>query len=284
MKISKGQKVFGVFNYILLTVLALLCLYPLWHVAMASLSDGGSLMKHRGMLLKPTLFSLEAYELVFSDKLIYSGLANTLFLLAVGVSLQILMTSMGAYFFSRSGVRFKRPLQLFCLFTMYFGGGTIPLYLTIKDLHLTESLWGCIIPFMISTYNMIILRTAFESVPESLSDSARIDGAGHYTTLFKIVLPLSKASLAVITMYYALSVWNAWFWAATLISDEKKLPLQVIMRNKVVVDGNSANQDVFAIEPMRNATIMISVIPILIAYPFVQKHFAQGVMVGAVKG
>lgn len=284
MKISKGEKRFRVFNYILLTLLALVCLYPFWHVAMASFSDGGALMKHKGILLKPETFSLEAYGIVLSDKLVYSGFLNTFFLLIVGVSLQLLMTSMGAYFFSRPGVRFSRHIQLFCIFTMYISGGTIPMYLTIKDFHMTESLWGVVIPFMINTYNMIILRSAFEAVPESLNDSARIDGAGHYTILFKIILPLTKASIAVIGMYYGMSVWNAWFWAGTLISDEKKYPLQLVLRNMVITDNHGSDIQPLVLEPMKNAIIMISVIPILLVYPFIQKYFAKGVMIGAVKG
>lgn len=195
----------------------------------------------------------------------------------------MVMTCLGAYFFSRKNVYFKKPLFLMILLTMYVQGGTIPFYLTLKDLHLTGTLWGVIIPAALSTYNMIVLRTAFESIPDSLSEAARIDGAGHLTILFKIVLPLSKASFAVIAMYYGMNIWNSWFWASTILQKESQLPLQSVLRNLLIVDEASAELGVTVKETVKYATIIVSNIPVLFIYPFMQKYFTKGVMIGGVK-
>lgn len=283
IKTSKGQKIFTVFNYCLLTFLALVCLYPFWHVIMASLSDELGLMKHTGVMLKPAGFTTEAYKVVFGDKGIYYGFKNTLVLMLIRIPLDLVLTALGAYVFSRKGVLFKKPLWLLCLFTMYVSGGTIPLYLTMKEFGLIGNIWGVVLPFMISTYNMIILRTAFNSVPESLCDAARIDGAGHVRTLFSVVLPLTKASIAVITMYDAISVWNGWFWSSIVFRKKEQYTLPVVLRDMIIEDTSSGDGALLSLESVKYATIVVSVAPILIVYPFIQKYFAQGLMIGAVK-
>ncbi|HBE87407.1 MAG TPA: carbohydrate ABC transporter permease [Lachnoclostridium sp.] len=289
VKISRGERIFHVVNYIILTIVALICLYPMWFVAMASFSDSSQLIAHSGFLLKPLGFNLQAYLKVFENPMILKGYANTLFILVVGVALDLVMTALAAYFFSRKGVMFKKPLMLFVLFTMFFSGGMIPFYLNLKDLHLINSRWGLIIPFMISTYNMIILRTSFESIPDSLTEAARIDGAGHITILFKIILPLSKAIMAVMVLYYGVSIWNAWFWASAILRDRELYPLQVILReilisNDLQAMNGGAGADAEAIaQSIKYATIMVATVPILFVYPFLQKYFTKGVMIGAVK-
>lgn len=289
VKISRGERIFHVVNYIILTIVALICLYPMWFVAMASFSDSSQLIAHSGFLLKPLGFNLQAYLKVFENPMILKGYANTLFILVVGVALDLVMTALAAYFFSGKGVMFKKPLMLFVLFTMFFSGGMIPFYLNLKDLHLINSRWGLIIPFMISTYNMIILRTSFESIPDSLTEAARIDGAGHITILFKIILPLSKAIMAVMVLYYGVSIWNAWFWASAILRDRELYPLQVILReilisNDLQAMNGGAGADAEAIaQSIKYATIMVATVPILFVYPFLQKYFTKGVMIGAVK-
>ncbi|MDR1550746.1 MAG: carbohydrate ABC transporter permease [Hungatella sp.] len=289
VKVSRGERIFHVVNYIVLAIIALICLYPMWFVAMASFSDSSQLMAHSGFLLKPLGFNLQAYLKVFENPMILKGYVNTLFILVVGVALDLVMTSLAAYFFSRKGVMFKKPLMLLVLFTMFFSGGMIPFYLNLKDLHLINSRWGLIIPFMISTYNMIILRTSFESIPESLTEAARIDGAGHITILFKIILPLSKSIMAVMVLYYGVSIWNAWFWASAILRDRELYPLQVILReilisNDLQAMNGGAGADAEAIaQSIKYATIMVATVPILFVYPFLQKYFTKGVMIGAVK-
>lgn len=286
VKISTGEKVFRVFNYIILTIVALICLYPMWYVAMASISESSQLMSHSGVLLKPLGFSLNAYVKVFANPMILKGYGNTLFVLIIGVLMDLVMTSLGAYFLSRKNVMFKKTIMMLIMFTMFFGGGMIPFYLTLKDMHLLNTRWGLIIPFLISTYNMIILRTSFESIPVSLTEAAQIDGAGHMTVLFQIVLPLSKAILAVMVLYYGVGIWNAWFWASTILRNRELYPLQVILREILISNDLQAmgGGDAEAIAMnIKYATIMVATVPILFVYPFLQKYFAAGVMVGAVK-
>lgn len=286
IKISIGERVFRICNYILLTLLALICLYPFWYALMASFSDGAALRNHMGFLLKPVGFSVEAYEIVFDNKDIWSGFRNTFFMLLVGVPLDLLLTAVTAYFLSRQNVLLKKPILMFFMFTMYFSGGTIPYYLNLKDLGLLGSLWGLIIPSAISTWNVLILKTSFEAVPQSLCDAARIDGAGHFRTLWSVVLPLSKASLAVIALYYGLSIWNSWFWASVILRDPNKKPLQLVLRDMIILSPTNSGDEakLLTLENVKYSTMIVSIIPIMFIYPFVQKHFTKGVMVGAVKG
>jgi putative aldouronate transport system permease protein len=218
--------------------------------------------------------------------MIFLGYRNTLFILVVGVTLALLMTSLGAYFLSRKDVFFKKPIMMAITFTMFFGGGMIPAYLNLRDLHLTNTLWGLIIPGMISTYNMIILRTSFAAIPESLTEAARIDGAGHVQILFQIVIPLSKAILAVMILYYGIGIWNAWFWASAIIRTRELYPLQVILREMLLQNSSleiSGSDEEAISETIKYATIIVATVPVLFVYPFLQKHFARGVLIGGVK-
>lgn len=287
---SRGERIFEVFNYIFLSVIMLACLYPVWYVMVASFSDSNLLTQHMGLLLKPLGLSFDAYKKVFQNPMIMKGYMNTLFILIVGVILDLIMTSLGAYFLSRKRVMFKKPIMMIIIFTMFFSGGMIPFYLNLKDLHLTGTRWGLIILFMINTYNMIILRTSFESIPDSLVEAAQIDGAGHITILAQVVLPLSKAILAVMMLYYGVSIWNSWFWASAIIRNREMYPLQIILREILMQNdvssmtaGTSAMDTESIGMTIKYATIMVATVPILCVYPFLQKYFTKGTMVGAVK-
>ncbi len=287
---STGERVFNVLNYIILSLIILLCVYPVWYVAMASFSDSNLLTQHSGLLLKPTGFNLDAYAKVFDNPMILKGYLNTLFLLFVGVPINIIMTSLGAYFLSRKNVLFKKPIMMGIMFTMFFSGGMIPFYLNLKDLHMTNTLWGLIIPFAINTYNLVIMRTSFESIPDSLIEAAQIDGASHWKILITIVLPLSKAIIAVMVLYYGVSTWNSWFWASAILRDREMYPLQVILREILLQNdvssmssgAGAADAESIAMS-IKYATIMVATVPILCVYPFLQKYFTKGTMVGAVK-
>lgn len=290
IKKSPGEQIFTVINYILLAFIALLCLYPMLYVAFASVSNSSLLTQHSGILLTPQGFNLNAYKMVFTNPMIGKGYMNTLFVLLVGLVLQIIMTSLGAYVLSRRTLMWRKALMMVVTITMFFSGGMIPTYLNMRDLHLTNTLWGLIIPFMISAYNMIILRTSFESIPESLVEAARIDGATHLTVLFRVVLPLSKAIIAVMILYYGVSTWNGWFWASAILRDREMYPLQLILREILLQNstsnmtgGTSVADSESVAATVKYATIMVATVPILCIYPFLQKYFAAGVMVGAVK-
>ena len=289
-KNSNSFSIFNLFNICILSILALLCIYPIWYVFMASLSNGNLIMQHSGVLLFPIKPNIAAYIAVFKNKMILSGYLNTIKILIISLILQITMTSIGAYFFSRERVLFKKPLMFIITLTMFISGGMIPFYQNLRSLHLMNSHWGLILPFMISTYNMIILKTSFESIPKSLSEAARIDGAGHIRILFSIVLPLSKPVLAVMLLYYGVGVWNGWFWASTILTDRSMYPLQVILREILLSNDTSvmtqgvSSGDLEAVgATIRYATVIVATLPILCAYPFLQKYFTKGIMIGAVK-
>jgi putative aldouronate transport system permease protein len=271
-------------------------LYPVWYVVVASLSDSNLLVRHSGLLLQPLGFSWDAYVKVFKNPMIVQGYMNTLFVLGMGLLCDMTMTCLGAYFLSRPNLMFKKPVALMITISMFFSGGMIPTYLNMKDLGLTQSLWGLIIPFMITTRNMIILRTSFEAIPNSLVEAAEIDGAGHLTVLWRVILPLSKAMLAVIALYYGVGIWNGWFWASAILRDRSMYPLQVVLRE--ILLANSVSNETMAAaatdsgagdkiplaETVKYATIMVATLPELMVYPFLQKYFVKGVMIGAIKG
>lgn len=286
-KHTSGENSFMVFNYIFLGLIAFATFYPMFYVLVASLSNNSLLMQHTGLLLSPKGFSIAAYQKVLNNPMILLGYRNTLFILIVGVFLALLMTSLAAYFLSRKNVFFKKPIMLAITFTMFFSGGMIPSYLNLRDLGLTNNLWGLIVPGMISVYNMIILRTSFQQIPESLTEAAIIDGAGHIQVLFRIVLPLSQAILAVMVLYYGIGIWNAWFWASVILRRRELFPLQVILReilmqNSALEMTDSSDQEAIS-ETIKYATIMVATVPVLLIYPFLQKYFAKGVMLGSIK-
>lgn len=293
IKISAGEKAFNVFNIIFMIAMMFVMFYPMWHVLCASFSNARLLSSHSGVLLWPEGYSLTAYKLMMKNPMILKGYGNTLYILVFGLLLNMVMTCIAAYVLSRRNVMFNKVITVFIIFTMYFNGGLIPTYLNIKELGLVDSLWAVILPGAISTYNMIVLRTGFASVPVSLEEAAKIDGASSLRILWQIILPLSKATVAVICLYYAVAHWNAWFNAMLYLNERELFPLQLILREILIQNDTTsmvsavdvgAGDSSFVSETVKYAVIIVSVVPILCVYPFIQKYFAKGVMVGAVKG
>lgn len=293
MKTTIQQKVFQIFNNVFLILLSLIMLYPMWHVIMASFSDSGELMAHRGVLLAPLSANINAYKLMSKNPMIFRGYINSIIILVTGTILNVILTSLGAYVLSRRNLYWKKFLSLMVIFTMFFSGGMIPLYLVVsKILMLGDTFLAIILPTAVNTYNLIIMRTAFESLPESLEEAAQIEGAGHWSILFRIVMPLSMSTIAVIILYYATGHWNGWFNASIFMKTRTKYPLQLILR-EILINNDTANMsmggggadDMMGIsETIKYAVIVASTIPILCVYPFLQKYFVKGVLVGAVKG
>ena len=285
IKRSKAQTAFQIFAYILVTFLALICLYPFWYVLMASFSDSLTLNRHVGLLFRPLGFTLAAYKEVFKQELLLSGYLNTFFYLGTKLPLQLIITSMGAYFFTRPNVYFKNFLFKYCLLTMYISGGMIATYLNLQDLNLLDTRLSMILMGALSCYNMIILRSSFSAIPESLSDAARIDGAGHFRTFWKVYLPLGKASIMVIALYYGVAIWDAWFWHQ-IVNDKTKWPLQAVLRVLLMQDSSMSDSSMGAafLETARYAVIVISILPVVLIYPWIQKHFTKVTLAGAVKG
>ena len=293
IKISLGQRIFDICNIIIMLFLMITMIYPLWHVACASLSDGTALMSHQGLLLLPKNFSLEAYRSVFTNKFLLSSYLNTFILVLGNLAVSISMTALAAYCLSRKNFPTGRYIMKFIMLTMFIGGGLIPTYLLItRTLGLHDSYWALILPSAISTYNMIIMRTSFSQVPEELIEAGRLDGATHWQTLFRIVLPLSMATVSVILLYYGVARWNSWFSESIYLKTRGKFPLQLILREILIqnstesmMEGDTRAADTYALsEVIKYAIIMVATVPILLLYPYLQKYFKKGVMIGAVKG
>ena len=239
-KRSAGEIVFVVFNVLFMLLLVFITLYPLYYVAMCSISDSGQLMGSRGMMLLPKGFSLAAYQAVFSNPNILSGYRTTLIVVVFGTAISVMMTAIAAFLITRKQFAIRKVMAYMMVFTMFFTGGMIPTYLMVyKWLHLGNTLWALILPTAISTYNMIIMKSNFESLPDSLEEAAKIDGANDITVLFRIILPLSLPIIAVMILFYGVAQWNSWFQAMLYIRDRSKYPLQLILREVLLMNDTS---------------------------------------------
>ena len=286
-----GENIFSILDYIILTFLAVLALYPMLYVLFASLSNPMSFMKHSGLLYGPVGFSLDGYKKVFDKAEILLGYKNTIIYVLAGVSISMIITTTFAYVLSRKGLYWNRLLSIMALITMYFTGGLVPTYLLVKQLGMVDTRWAILLPTAMSTYNMIIMRTGFASVPISLEEAAKIDGASPFAIMMRIIIPLAMPTMAVITLYYAVAQWNSWFPAAIYLRSMELYPLQLFLRdvliNNVQMDAVAAADSAEGLavsEIVKYATIIVSVLPIICVYPFLQKYFAKGIMIGAVKG
>ena len=289
IKKTKEDWVVDVVVTLVVTVFTLVCFYPLWYVLVASVSTGTHVIKNPGLLLWPDGFHLDSYVLALSHPLLVSGLWNSVKILLMALPINIVLTLMCGYFMASSNMKLKKPIVAMLLVTMYFSGGMIPSYLNIRDLGLYNSHWSLILPGALSVYNAIICKTAIEGVPASLSESAYLDGANDFQVLFQIIMPLIKPTLAVLILYYGVGHWNSWFAASIYLEDSSLLPMQNILQSVLQEASGLANDeagetfDSFA-EAVKYSAIVITTLPILCVYPFLQKHFTKGVMIGAVKG
>lgn len=287
-KNSPSDIVFMVINYSLLAITALLCLYPIVHVFMGSISDPMLLLSHSGVLLWPKGFSLKGYEVVLNNPNIRIGYANTLFYVFAGTAINIVLTTLGAYALSRKKFMLKKPLTLGIVFTMYFSGGLIPNFLLVQNIGIYNTRLALILPGAIATWNLIIMKTSFQSIPDSLEESAKIDGANDFTVLLRIFVPVAKSSIAVMILFYAVSHWNSWFNAMVYLRERTLYPLQLFLRDILIASSSSGNTGsdsdmMFMEEVVKYCTIIVSTVPILFAYPFAQKYFMTGVMMGSLK-
>lgn len=289
---TKGEKTFQVFNTILMSLLMFMTLYPFLYVIFGSLSDPWQLLSYRGALWRPLGFSLEAYKAVMTNNAILNGYKTTLFNLFVGTTVNIVLTLFGAYAISRKGFLFRKPITIFILFTMFFSSGVIPRFLVVQKLGMFDTYMSMILPTAINVFNLVIMRTAMDALPDSLEEAAIIEGANDIDVLFRIVCPLIKSTIAVLVLYYGVAHWNQWYQSLLYVQNRSKFPLQMVLREILI--GNSYDSMTTGLDSsaagapiavtIKYATIMVSTIPILAIYPLLQKYFVKGVMVGAVKG
>lgn len=290
---TKEDKVFDLVNAALIALLLLVIVYPLWFVIIASVSNPAQVIGGQVILL-PKGFSLEAYRMVFRDSMVMTGYRNTLIYTVTGTVINVVMTVLAAYPLSRRDWVGRGFFMGLLMFTMFFSGGIIPTYLMMNQLGMINTIWAMILPGAVSVYNTIIMRTFFiNSIPGELQEAAQVDGCSNTRLLLQIVLPLSKQILAVMVLFYGVGHWNAFFNALIYLTESKRYPLQLVLRSILI--QNTASQDmlgdldtmgsrVMMAETIKYALIIVSTLPMMILYPFLQKFFEKGVMVGAIKG
>ena len=295
MKRGLGDYIFDSLNYILMFLFSLTCLYPVLYVIFASFSEPSQIVRSTGVLLRPLGFTLAGYNVVLNNPNIQSGYLNTIIYASVGTTVNMLMTVFGAYVLSRRYLYLRKIIMVFIIITMYFGGGLIPNFLLVRALGLINTRAALILPQAIGTWNMIVMRTAFRSIPASLEESARIDGANDFTILFRIIIPVVPATMAVITLFYVVGHWNSWLPAVIYLRSRSLFPLQLILREILIAHGAGGNLAAEAVEAgservmplieeiVKYCTIVIATIPILCIYPFCQRFFIKGVMLGSLK-
>ena len=290
IKSTTEDRVFDGVSFVVIAILIFVCFYPIWYVFCASFTNPTIVAGAGGILLFPQDITLDAYKRVFADAEIWRGLLNTIFYTVVGTALNVILTAMLAYTLYRKNLLFKKPLTVFVTFTMFFNGGMIPTYLVIRDLGLLDSRVAVLLPGLVSVFNFINMRTHFESLPAELEESAKLDGANHWTIFTRVILPISGATMAVMVLFYGVAHWNSWFREMLYLPNSRDLwPLALITREIILSSSNAAMSDGAVMtqemaDAIKYATIIVTTLPILCLYPFLQKYFAKGVTVGAVKG
>ena len=290
---GKFDWLIDVFIFLFLIILIVFTLYPFYYIVVASISDPLMMMQHSGVLLAPLgKVTFDSYfKVIFTNPNIASGYKNTIIYVLGGLAVNLTLTVLAAYALSRKNVKHRNFIMFAITFTMLFSGGMIPTFLLIRNLGWINTRWAIIIPPAISVYNMIILRTNFQAIPDSLEESAKIDGANDFVILWRIVLPLSQAAIAVMVLYYGVAHWNSWFPAMIYLRRRELYPLQLILREILIANdvasmtaGSGAADRAPLGVTIQYATIIVSTLPILTIYPFLQKYFVKGVMIGAIKG
>lgn len=287
-----GSKIADIIIYTILTLMSLIMLLPFYNVLILSFASYKDIMTNP-LYLFPKSFDFTAYKLIFQDKTILSAFTVSIFVTVVGTIVCLAITTLTAYALSKKDLPGRGIIFGFIIFTMYFGGGLIPWYLVVKSLGLIDKISVMIIPSVLNTFYMILMKNYFLTIPDSLEESARIDGANDLTILFRIIIPIAAPIIATISLFYAVDKWNEWWSAMLFISSPNKMPLQIILR-KVVIEATidlgsnmantmrNANLKVYP-KAIQMATVVVTAVPILLVYPFLQKHFTKGILLGSIK-
>lgn len=284
---------FGSFDailYLILFFVVVSALYPFIYMIAVSLSGTVPVLKGQ-VWLWPIQFNLDTYAAVFDNPAIGRAYLNTIFYTMLGTGISLLVSAAGAYALSKPHMVFRKGFMVMIVITLFFSGGMIPTFLVVKSYHLMDTIWAMVIPTAVSSWNLIVMRTFFQGMPQEVEESGKLDGLTDIGIFFRLVLPLSKAILATIGLFYGVAIWNNFFSALLYIRDADLLPLQVIVRNMVLQGQSAANgagsiggDSLIVDEALKYATIIITTVPILLVYPFLQKYFAKGALIGSVKG
>ena len=292
IKQSAGDRVFNIVNAVVMALITLVIVYPLYYVLLASVTDP-VVVNSGKLLLYPEAPYFEGYTRAFDYDPLWSGYGNTLKYTLVGTAIALICTIPAGYALSRMDLPGRRVIMFLFTFTMFFNGGIVPLYLVIKNLHIYDSIWAIVLPVAVSAYNLIVCRSFFDSgIPPEMLEAAKIDGCNDFTFFFKIVIPLSSTIIAVMCLFYATALWNMFFNPLMFLSGKENMPLQVVLRDLVLMNQatsmtNNAEEIAMRqklVEQLKYCIVVLAAAPLLIVYPFLQKYFAKGVMVGAVKG
>lgn len=291
VKESVGDHIFNVFNTILMILISVVIIYPLWYVILASITDPAIVNTGRFLLI-PTGLYTDGYKEAFKYPDLWSGYRNNIVYTIVGVAIALFATIPGAYALSRKDMAGRRGLMFLFTFTMFFNGGMIPLFLTIQNLKIYNTIWAIVLPIGVSVYNLIVCRSFFESnLPQELLEASKLDGCSDFGFFFRIAIPLSSTIIAVMVLFYATGLWNIYFNALMFLQDEAKMPLQVVLKNLIMsnqlltgASGAELVRKQKLVDQLKYVIVTLAAFPLVVVYPFVQKYFAKGVMVGAVKG
>ncbi len=293
-KLSPSRVIFNILNYGFLIFFSVICIIPIWHVVMASISNPRLLMSSSGILLKPLgEATLEGYKLVLQTKSVWTGYANTLIYVAWSGIVSTACTTLAGYLVSRKNFKLQAPLMMFILFTMMFSGGLIPTYMVIRSLGLINTRWAIMLPGLMNAFYIAMMKSGFEQLSDSYEESAKLDGAGPITILIRILCPLLKANIAVIAMFTIVMQWNSWYPASIYLPAVRNLwPLQLYMRElliqndtaSVMSSADAAGAVNYTSNLVKYCVVVVGTLPVLVVYPFVQKYFVKGVTLGGVKG
>ncbi len=291
LKKSLSRRVYEVMNVVLLILFSIVCIYPILNQVALSFSSSSGILKHTVSIL-PIDFTLETYQGILREKTFWMNYSNTLLYTVLGTGISLFMTTICAYPLSKKYLYGGSVILKFFVFTMFFGGGLIPTYMLIRNLHMIDTIWAIVVPGAIAPFSILLMKTYFEGLPSDLEDAAAIDGLSQWGCFLRIALPLSKPIIATMTLFSAVGYWNEWFSAVLYLNDSDKYPVTLYLRNIMmgaqIAAANGHKVDVSATvsipQSIQAAAMLIVTVPILCVYPFVQKHFAKGVMIGAIKG
>jgi putative aldouronate transport system permease protein len=290
MLLSRGEKILQGVNVLLLTLIAVATVFPVFYVVSVSLTPMGVVARYGGFLIFPRQITFDAYKFLLSQHLIPRAYLNTLTVTALGTTINMVLTTVMAYPLARRSLPGRNALLVFVLIPMLFSGGLIPLFILVKNLDLINTYWAVVLPGAISSYNLLVMKSFFESLPEELFESAQLDGATDFTVLTRIVLPLSKPVLATLGLFYGVGHWNGFWYPLMFLTDRKLQTLQVVLRDVLMDAMSNEMEEVLEYvqllpgETLKMAAVMLSVLPLLIVYPFLQKYFTKGVLLGSIKG
>ncbi len=290
IKKSRGECIFDILNNLFMLLMICVTVYPVLYVIFASFSDSNRLMRHSGFLLHPVGTSLAAYKGVFENPMIISGYVNTIFYVALGLAISMIITVMGAYVLSRNRIVLKSLVWKLIVFTMYFSGGIVPYYILVKNIGIYNNIWAAVLPMVFTPMNLIIMRSALDNLPMSFEEAVEVDGGNDIVKLVSVIIPLSMPTISVVLLFYAVSMWNTWFIPSLLLKDRELYPLQLVLREILISESaddmmidTGIGERAALFESIKYATIVVSTVPLLCIYPFLQKYFVKGMMTGGVK-